>query len=278
MEERSKLLRQIRKIDIHNQEFSNLPNQLKKKIFQYTREDYNSILRDIKLDTLQKQKWLKTAYEYLSQKHPPIKEMHKDRNEWFLQTIAYMLFLDMEITFEIISNDNYGMRAEVQITPKNDKIILSIRRGLFTNPQDRIQMDDIFDFKTCEFEFQKKQKYGAPYSLFNLLFILMQKYRFPLEYRGDNNSVELMIRSLQSSYYQVFYHHNDEHSKLKQFIMGFLKYPIYVKNVKKYNLNKNPRHFLNCVGRTLKMKMFKKMNSGGPIDAEDFFSRYLESE
>lgn len=289
-QDRKKLLKDLLKIDVNDQKFVNLPIQLKKKIYQYVIPRENTNLQQ-ELQQIQKKKWLKTAKQYIKQKYTQAYSKKKYNYQWFLQIIAYILFLDRtvdnlfskkKLEFKILSNDNNGLEIYVSILKKDNKIKLVIKRDLFThhpNPESHL---DEFNAKQCEIEFIQRSKYGPPYSLLKILFVLLHKYKFPLEYNGENNLLEIMIGYLHNIFKESYDFKKDifikgDYPEELELLQGFLDYPIYLKKIKETELKKPQKEFIKCLKKILKMESFHRQKFD-LIDIEDFFNRYEESD
>jgi len=272
---RKELIKSLQKIRTQDQSFKELPVQLKRKIYEYVEpKDQDEV--EQKIQQLQKQRWIKTAKQYLLQKYPQSYSKKKYQWEWFLQIISYSLFLDHKIKFEIVSNDNNGFNAKIQIQKKNNKINLLIYRELFTHHPNPMSMDDEFDTKHCEIEFIQRSKFGVSYPLLHILFILIIKFGLPMSYVGDNNTVEIMVHILSNIYYPVYYHGEQNHDD-KKYLLNFLDYPIHFKKIKETPLKHYQINFINCLSNVLKMKSFPR-HTFDKIDIESFFNNYTEPD
>lgn len=272
---RKDILKSLKKIRTQDEQFKQLPVQLKRKIFEYVEpKDYDKIEQEFQ--ELQKQRWIKTAKQYLLQKNPQSYNKKKYQWEWFLQIISYSLFRDHKIQFEIVSNDNNGLSANIIIQKKNNKINLLIYRELFTYHPNPMSMSDEFDRKHCEIEFIQRSKHGVSYPLLHILYILTVKFGLPMSYVGDNNTVEKLVGILSNIYYSLNYH-GEQNPEEKRYLTNFLDYPIHFKKIKKTPLKNYQINFINCLSDILRMQPFPRQKYN-KIDIEDYFNRYTEPD
>lgn len=281
-----KLLKQIKTIDIEEQDYSNLPEDIKRRIFRYIKltNQKEKLKKKYKIEKLDKKIWLKNAKQYVKQKDIEIYKNERYNYEWFLLMISFLLFLDVKIEFSIQSKDNLGLNAYINIKRNNNIINLQISRELFTFKKNVKLLNQEFESKYCEIEFKHNNMYGASHKLLSVLFILMQKYKFPLHYIGDNNSIEELANFFQTRFFSQDL--ND-----KKYIQEFLDYPLNFKkiinNLIKYEQYKtshisNPSiSFINCIENVLRMESFNNdeiLSDFNIINIHQLLYNYLEQD
>jgi len=212
------------------------------------------------------------------QKNPSIYRDRKHIKEWFLRLIAFLLFHREEISFTIGSHDHVAEGAMLTMTkpdPHLNKIVLEIRRDMprhHPNPRSMADLADLVETRTCTMEFAGRGKHTAPYSLLSMLYSMMDRYRFPLQYRGDANLCERIVMAMRHLYYR------DE----RTFTSDFCDYPVDFEKIV-HNARGHPmpsqRRFLECLQETLGMRPFpQRQDRQQRIAFEDFMDRYTENE
>lgn len=269
-------LKNVKKIYTTSPEFAQLPFEIKKKIFEYPSPGRSS---SGSFQRLEKQDWLRRTIPYFEQKHPapaPPPAQEKWAWQWFLQVVAFMLFHGRRVRFEVVSNDHHTMNAVLTIEKDREKgrFHLVLERDLPRQPPpiNPRSMVDMIRTTTCEIEFRQRSPYGAPYALLTTLFILSQKYRFPLYYTGDHDDTcETVIRHLGRWYY-----HGD--ADQRKTVGHFLEYPIDFHRVRHTLLKKYQREFINCARSRLHMRSFPRTRAPPKLTVTDFFTRFDEPD
>lgn len=221
--------------------FKNIPDDLKYYIHTFVR----SSSLDKKIAPLQKSRAIKTSILYTKQKHPQIYHPKKTFQEWFFKTIAFFLFLNQSISFDISTPNDL---LSVLISKKTeDRIVL------------RIYRDEI----NCEYIFKiRSENIWKPcYPLFAILSALYDKYGFPI-FDLPGHTMRL-FRSLDGD--------------IQDF---FLDYPFYMSRITN-QLTEQQNGFIHCVETisppyTDPQNIHPRQDTHGKITFQDYVELYNE--
>jgi hypothetical protein len=177
---------------------------------------------------------------------------------------------NFNIKFKIHSEDNFGKDANVNIYKENNKIHLIISRKLFTH------IPNQFNKQQCHLEFIQRSKYGAPYSLLKILYVLIHLYTFPYKFHNkrDKKSYNGYIDYLlEISIQNLFDKQNLKIGEL-ELLQEFLDYPINFQKIREDELNEIHIEFIRCTTRILRMKsVLKNENNFQKMHIEEFLYR-----